>query len=63
MQLSTHSETYLAAVFMVQRAMMNPTIPPKVGTAKWKNLSPVLSECLQDLDISDESAKNTRSLT
>lgn len=42
----TYSETYLAAVFIVEMAMMKPTIPTKKGAAQCQNRSPTLSECL-----------------
>ena len=44
---TTYSEMYRAAVFMVEDAITNPTRPPHKAITAWKDLSPVVSECLQ----------------
>ena len=43
----THSEIYRAAISTVDDATTNPTSPPHREITAWKDLSPVVSECLQ----------------
>lgn len=43
---TTYRETYRAAMFIVDMAMIYPIIPTKRGTVICQNLSPCMSECL-----------------